>query len=369
MEKVPYMDLGAQHKPIEEEIVNAFKKNFEKNEYILGSQVELFEENFASYCGVKYAMGVNSGTSALHLALKALGIGPGDEVITTPYTFIATAWAISYVGAKPVFADIDEETFNIDPYKVLEVTTHKTKAIIAVHLYGHPCDLDPLIEICDKYGFYLIEDASQAHGARYKGLTVGAFGHVSTFSFYPAKNLGACGEAGAVVTNSKKLAAQIRLLRNHGSQKRYVHELVGYNYRMESIQGAILNVKLGYLGDWNEQRIRIAVNYNYLLKNVREIILPEEAPWAESVFHIYAIKYNNRSVLCEHFRQLDIGFSLHYPVPVHLQPCYRQLGYKKGDFPRAEKAAQEVINLPIFPGMTDTQIVNVVRAIKSFFST
>ena len=369
-EGVPYLDLGPQHKALKKKMLFAISELIDNNEFILGPQVDAFEEEFAQFCGSKYAVALNSGTSAMHLALAVLNLKPGDEVITTPFTFAATAWAISYVGAKPVFVDIDPAHFNISPSKIEDAITKKTKAIIPVHLYGHPAEMTPIMDLCDAYDLFLVEDACQAHGARYKNKPVGTFGNSAAFSFYPAKNLGAIGEGGAVITDEKSVADRIKLLRSHGSSKRYHHQEIGYNYRMETIQAAILRLKLKELNKWNLERQRAAAYYNQLLSDadLKDFITPpQEADWAESTYHLYTITTPHRDKLCQYLTERNIGFSNHYALPMHLQECYKHLNYKPGSLPIAEKAAKEVINLPLFPGITKKQIKQVVFAIQFFF--
>jgi dTDP-4-amino-4,6-dideoxygalactose transaminase len=365
---VPYLDLPAQLRPLRKELDAVIAKTLDNCSFCLGPDVTQFEHDFAAYCGARHALGFNSGTSALHIALMLLGIGPGDEVITTPTTFVATSWAISYVGARPVYVDIDDSTFTLDPARVAAAITPRTKAIMPVHLYGHPCDLDPLLEICRKNNLALVEDAAQAVGARYKGKIVGTFGAVSGFSFYPGKNLGACGEGGALVTNDDAFAARARSLREHGSTQRYYHDEVGFNYRMEGIQGAVLGVKLKHLDRWTRERRRVAERYHALLADT-PLQLPREAAWAESVYHLYVVRHPRRDDLKKHLEQNKIGCALHYPLPLHLQKCYASLGYRAGDFPVAEKAARECLSLPIYPELTEEQIQQVAGAIKSFFAT
>ncbi|MDB6124793.1 MAG: fdtB [Pedosphaera sp.] len=363
---IPYLDLAAQMRPLRKEIDAVIAKTLDNCSFCLGPDVTQFEKDFAAYCGAKHSLGFNSGTSALHVALLLLNVEPGDEVITTPYTFVATSWAISYIGAKPVYVDIEDNTFNIDPKLVEKAITPRTKAILPVHLYGQPCDLDPLLEICRKHKLPLVEDAAQAHGAKYKGRDIGTFGEISCYSFYPAKNLGACGEGGSLVTNNDAYAARARSLREHGSTQRYYHDEVGYNYRMEGIQGAVLGVKLKHLNKWNEGRRRVAHRYHELLADT-PLQLPLEAEYAESVYHLYVVRHPRRDELKKHLEADKIGSALHYPLPLHLQKCYASLGYKQGDFPVSEKAGQECLSLPTFPELTDDQIQRVANSIKRFF--
>ena len=364
---IPYLDLPSQMRPVRKEIDAAIAKTLDHCSFCLGPDVAQFEKDFAAFCGAKHCVGFNSGTSALHVAMRLLDIGPGDEVITTPFTFVATSWAISYVGAKPVFVDTEDATFNLDPKFVERAITPRTKAVLPVHLYGHPCNLDPLLAICLKHNLPLVEDAAQAHGAKYKGRSVGTFGAVSCFSFYPGKNLGACGEGGALVTNNATFAAHARALRDHGSSQRYYHDEVGFNYRMEGIQGAVLGVKLKHLAKWTSERQRVAHRYHELLAGT-PLQLPREADYAESAWHLYVVRHPRREELKKHLEVNGIGCGLHYPLPVHLQKAYAQLGHKPGDFPVAEKAARECLSLPIYPELTDEQIQRVADVINGFFS-
>jgi dTDP-4-amino-4,6-dideoxygalactose transaminase len=365
-DKIPYLDLSAQIKGVRAEIDAALARSLDNCTFCLGPDVAQFEKDFAQFCGAQHALGFNSGTSALHVALRLLNVGPGDEVITTPYTFIATSWAISYCGAKPVYADIEDSTFNLNPKLIEKAITPKTKAVLPVHLYGQPFDVDSISEICRKHKLPLVEDACQAVGAKYKGKVVGALGDISCFSFYPGKNLGACGEGGALVTNNTAFAARARSLREHGSTVRYYHDEIGYNYRMEGIQGAVLGVKLPHLQKWNSERRRVAKRYTELLADT-PLQLPLEADYAESAWHLYVVRHPQRDKLKEHLDTNGVGCALHYPLPLHLQKCYAGLGHKPGDFPLAEKAARECLSLPIYPELTDAQIRRVAEVVKSFF--
>jgi dTDP-4-amino-4,6-dideoxygalactose transaminase len=351
---------------IRKDIDAAIARTLDQCSFCLGPDVAQFEKDFARFCGADHCVGFNSGTSALHIAMLLLGIGPGDEVLTTPMTFVATSWAISYVGAKPVFADIEDPTFTLDPDLVERAITPRTKAVLPVHLYGHPVDLDPLLKICRKHHLPLVEDAAQAHGAKYNGKPVGTFGAISCFSFYPGKNLGAYGEGGALVTNDPAFAARARALREHGSTRRYYHDEVGYNYRMEGIQGAVLEVKLKHLDKWTAERRRVAHRYHELL-DATPLQLPREAGYAQSAWHLYVVRHPRRDELREFLEANHIGCALHYPLPLHLQKCYASLGCKPGDFPVAEKAARQCLSLPIYPEMTDDQIQRVASVIKDFF--
>jgi len=365
-EPVPYLDLRAQLKPLRAEIDAAIARTLDNCSFCLGPDVAQFEKDFAAFCGAQHALGFNSGTSALHVAMLLLGVGPGDEVITTPYTFIATSWAISYCGAKPVYVDIDGATFNLDPKLIEKAITPRTKAVLPVHLYGQPFDVDAVATVCKKHNLPFVEDAAQAHGAKYKGKSIGTFGAVSCFSFYPAKNLGACGEGGALVTNDAKLAARAKSLREHGSTVRYHHDEVGYNYRLEGIQGAVLGVKLKHLAHWTRERQRVAARYAELLKDT-PLQLPTVTAGNESAWHLYTVRSSRRDELKKHLDANGIGNAVHYPMPLHLQKVYASLGYQPGDFPVAEKASREVLSLPMFPELTDAQIQRVADVVKEFF--
>jgi dTDP-4-amino-4,6-dideoxygalactose transaminase len=363
---VPYFDLNAQTKSIRAELDRAIAEQLDRGSFCLGPAVESFEREFAAYVGTRHALGFNSGTSALHVAMRLLDLKAGDEVITTPYTFVATSWAIAYCNARPVYVDIDPATMNLDPAKVEAAITPRTRAVMPVHLYGHPCDMDPLLEICARHKLALVEDAAQAHGARYRGRAVGTFGRYACFSFYPGKNLGACGEAGALVTSDDAGARRAKALREHGSFERYYHEEIGYNYRMEGIQGAALGVKLRHLPAWTARRRQLAHRYHTLLAGT-PLVLPHEAAHAESVYHLYVVRHPRRDALREHLTRHGIGSALHYPLPCHLQKCFADLGYQAGAFPVAEQVSRECLSLPVFPEMTDAQQEAVAAAIQGFF--
>jgi len=366
-DNIPYLDLPAQLRSIRKEIDVAIARTLDQCSFCLGPDVAQFEKDFAQFCGAEQCVGFNSGTSALHVAMLLLELQPGDEVITTPFTFVATCWAISYVGAKPVFVDIEDTTFNLDAKQVERAITPRTRAIMPVHLYGHPADLDPLLDLCRKHRLTLVEDAAQAHGAQYRGRTVGTFGAMSCFSFYPGKNLGAYGEGGALVTNNSAFAARARSLRDHGSSRRYYHDEIGYNYRMEGIQGAVLGVKLKHLDAWTRARRRVAHRYHELLAGT-PLQLPREAEYARSAWHLYVLRHARRDDLKKHLETKGIGCAMHYPVPLHMQKCYEQLGYKQGDLPVAEKAARECLSLPIYPELSEAQMERVANEIKAFFA-
>lgn len=364
-DKVPYLDLPAQIRGLRKELDAAIARTLDNCSFCLGPDVAQFEKDFAQFCGAKHSLGFNSGTSALHVALKLLNIGPGDEVITTPFTFVATSWAISYVGARPVYVDIEDATFNMDPALIEKAITPRTKAIMPVHLYGQPFDVDRILEICRRHKLPLVEDACQAVGAKYKGRVVGTFGVMSGFSFYPGKNLGACGEGGALVTNEGDFASRGRALREHGSNVRYYHDEVGYNYRMEGIQGAVLGVKLPHLNKWTRERQRVAKRYNELLAGT-PLQLPREPDYSESVWHLYVVRHPKRDELKKFLEDNGVGCAIHYPIPLHLQKAYADLGHKAGDFPLSEKAALQCLSLPIYPELTEAQIARVVEVIKKF---
>ena len=364
---VPYFDLPAQIRSIRKDLEAAIARSLDQCTFCLGPDVAQFEKDFARFCGAKQCVGFNNGTSALHVAMRLLELGPSDEVITTPFTFIATSWAIAYTGARPVFVDIDDVTLNLDPNLVERAITERTKAILPVHLYGQPADLEPLLQISRQHNLPLVEDAAQAHGAKYRGKVVGTFGAMSCFSFYPSKNLGACGESGALVTNDAAFAARARALRDHGSTQRYYHDEIGFNYRMEGIQAAVLGVKLRHLDAWTQERRRVALRYHQLLATT-PLQLPREPDYAQSAWHLYVVRHPRRDELKQHLETNQIGCGMHYPLPLHLQKAFAHLGYKPGDFPVAEKAARECLSLPMYPELSEAQIVRVSGVIKEFFA-
>ncbi len=366
---VPYLDLKTQHRNLEAEIQAALRPVFAETQFILGPAVESFERDFAAATGCAHAVAVNTGTSALHLSLLALGVGPGDEVIVPAMTFVATAAAVAYTGATPVFADIEPRTGTIDPEAVAAAITPRTVGVIPVHLYGQPANLTALTEICEKHSLFLLEDACQAHLATWQGKTCGTFGAAGCFSFYPGKNLGAAGEGGALTTNDAALAQKCRRLRDWGQQERYRHEVLGYNYRMEGVQGAILGVKLRHLPRWTEARRAVGAAYLQKLAGVPDLTLPFEAEGAHHVFHVFAARHPERDALRTALSAVGIQTGLHYPIPLHLQPCFRKLGYKAGDFPESESLANEEVSFPIFPEMTAAQIDEVCAAIQAFAET
>ncbi|MBI5602436.1 MAG: DegT/DnrJ/EryC1/StrS family aminotransferase [Deltaproteobacteria bacterium] len=360
---IPFVDLKAQYLSLKEEIDTAVAKIFESCQFILGDEVSAFEKEFAAYTGTRFGIAVNSGTSALHLALLAAGIGLGDEVITVPFTFVATVAAIEYVGARPVFVDIEPGSYTMNAKQIEEKITEHTKAILPVHLYGQPADMDPIQEIARRNGLVIVEDAAQAHGAEYKGQRVGGIGHLGCFSFYPGKNLGAYGEGGMVVTNNPEYDRLIRMLRDWGQDRKYSHVLKGFNFRMEGLQGAILRVKLRHLEAWTESRRTHADEYRNRLIGC-DLQLPEEMPYAHHVYHVFTVRFSRRNVLQEKLTAEGIQTGIHYPLPVHLQMAYSNLGYQRGDFPFSESAAEEVLSLPLYPEMNETQIERVCKVIK-----
>jgi len=352
---IPFLDLRTQYTSIKEEIQQAINGVLESGQYILGNEVAARESEFAAYVGASHGVGVNSGTSALHLALLASGVGPGDEVITVPFTFVATAAAVCYTGARPVFVDVDPQSFTMDVTQIESAITSRTKAILPVHLYGQPADMDPILAIARRHGLVVIEDAAQAHGAEYKGRRVGSLGDLGCFSFYPGRNLGAYGEGGMVVTSSAAHAQTLRILRDGGQSQKYFHVRVGYNYRLEGIQGAILRVKLRHLDAWTDLRRSRAIEYGRYLQDV-DVVRPVEMPYARHVYHIYAVRTRDRAELQRALQSHGVQTGIHYPIPVHLQEGYRHLGYTQGDFPRAEQAAREVLSLPMYPELSNNQI-------------
>jgi len=360
---IPLVDLKAQYLSIKEEIDHAVLKVLESSQFILGDEVAAFEKEFAHYCGVREAVALNSGTSALHLALLAAGIGAGDEVITVPFTFAATVAAICYTGAKPVFVDIDPESFTLDVNRVEGAITPRTKAILPVHLYGQPADTDPILELARARDIIVIEDAAQAHGAAYKGRRVGGLGDIGCFSFYPGKNLGAYGEGGMAVTNNPDYARTMRMLRDWGQEEKGRHLLKGYNYRMDGIQGAILRVKLRHLDEWTEARRSRARTYSELLSE-SEVKTPREMNYAAHVYHVYAIRTAGRDALKKHLLEAGVHTGVHYPLPVYMQPAYSDLGYSRGDFPHSESAAKDVLSLPIYPELKREDIEKICGIIR-----
>jgi dTDP-4-amino-4,6-dideoxygalactose transaminase len=363
--QVPFVDLASQYRSIAAEIDEAVSRVIRETDFILGREVALFEEEFASFCQAKWAVGVDSGTSALELALRAYEIGPGDEVITAANSFIASALAISHAGATPVLVDVDADTHTIDVAAIEKAITLRTKAIIPVHLYGHPADMDAIMNLAERRGLIVIEDACQAHGARYKGKTAGSLGHAAAFSFYPGKNLGAYGDGGAVVTNDEAIAKSLRMLRNYGQREKYQHMFRGYNRRLDTLQAAVLRIKLKHLEEWNDARRQHAKNYGRLLGQTG-IGVPRAAGYSDSVWHLYVIQTDQRDALKEYLASCGIGVGIHYPIPIHLQPAYRDLGYRQGDFPVTERCACRILSLPMYAELTP-EIVNRVAETASEF--
>jgi len=352
---VPYFDLKTQFSTLQTEIAEALDRVCRSAAFILGEEVAAFEQEFAAYCESKYCIAVNSGTSALHLALLALGVRPGDEVITTPNTFIATGEAICYTGAKPVFVDIDPQTANLDPTRLEPAITARTKLILPVHLYGRPADLDAILTVAQKHRLTVLEDACQAHGARYRGRRVGSIGHAAAFSFYPSKNLSAYGEGGALTTNDPEIAALARSLRNHGQTGPYTHARIGFNYRLEAFQGAVLRVKLKRLEAWNARRKEIAALYRTWLEGAK-LDIPPDDPRDQRVYHLFVVYLERRDEVRAALEARGISTAIHYPRPIHLQPAFASLGFERGSFPHAERACERVLSLPFFPEMTDEQV-------------
>ncbi|HTV60758.1 MAG TPA: DegT/DnrJ/EryC1/StrS family aminotransferase [Verrucomicrobiae bacterium] len=366
--KVPFLDLKAEYSELRGEILEAVDRVGCSSAFILGQEVEAFENEFAAYCGAKHCVALNSGTSALHLGLLALGVQPGDEVITTPNTFFATVEAILYCGARPVFIDIDPSTANLDPRRIESAITPRTRAILPVHLYGRPADMDPIREIASRRGLRILEDAAQAHGAVYRGRRVGSLGNPAIFSFYPTKNLGANGEGGALVTDEEGIARYARLARAHGVTSRYRHEMIGYNYRMEGLQGAILRIKLRRLEEWTRKRREIASRYREVLESSPSLQFPADDPRDESVYHQFAIYVSMRDCVAKELAGRGIESAVHYPTPLHLQPACSSLGYPPGSFPGAEAACERVLSLPLHPWLSREQVEYVAQTTRELLS-
>lgn len=365
---IPLVDLKAQYLAIKDEMDAAVHRIMDNTSFIMGPEVQKLEEAFAKFCGTRYAIGVASGTAALHLALAALEIGPGDEVVTVSHTFIATAEPIATLGARAVFVDVDPAYFTLDPAKLEAAITPRTRAIIVVHLYGQCADMDAINTIASKHDIPVIEDAAQAHGATYKGGTTGQLGRLACFSFYPGKNLGGYGDGGAVATDDLALTERIRKLRNHGRRDKYVHDEVGYGERLDALQAAILGVKLPYLAGWNERRRHWASRYTELLSDVPEITLPAVRPEGDHVFHLYVIQTSARDELLDYLKQSHVMAGIHYPLPLHLQPAFDHLGYHAGDFPVTERLADTILSLPLFPELTETDVARVAETVRAFFN-
>jgi len=363
--RIPFLDLKAQYHSIKPALDDAVIRVLESGRYVLGPEVSAFESEFAGACGTRHAIGVSSGTSALHLALLALDVGPGDEVVTVPFTFVATVAAVMYAGAKPVLVDVEPRTLTLDPARLERAITPRTRAILPVHIHGQPADLAPILEIAARHGVPVVEDAAQSHAARYCGSPAGSVGTLGCFSFYPGKNLGAAGEGGAVVTNDDRLAKKVRMLRDWGCERKYEHQLHGFNYRLEEIQAAILRVKLSRLESWTEARRSHAALYQRLLAG-GPASLPIEAPGRSHVYHVFAVQHPSRDALASALEREGIATGIHYPVPVHLQPAYRDLGYGPGDLPVSERAAREVLSLPLYPELTSAQVDEVSQVVRTF---
>jgi dTDP-4-amino-4,6-dideoxygalactose transaminase len=362
---VPFLDLGRSHRELRAEILAALAATYDANRFCLGRDVEQFEQTFAAACGATDCIAVNNGTSALHLLARALHLGPGDEVIVPAFTFIASAWTASYVGATPVFADIERDTFTLDPKDVAARITPRTKAIVIVHLFGQAAKMDELLALAAKHKLAVIEDCAQSHLATYRGQPVGLLGDGGTFSFYPTKNLGACGEGGAVISRRPEILQHVKLMRVHGMAVRYRHDDVGYNFRMEGFQGAVLNVKLPHLLAWTERRRAIARRYRAGIK-LADLASPPVPEYGESVYHQFTIRHPRRDALREHLAKSGVGTDTIYPIPLHLQPCYAGAGQKAGSLPAAEECGRTVLSLPIFPELTDAEVDHVIAAVNRF---
>jgi dTDP-4-amino-4,6-dideoxygalactose transaminase len=360
---VPYFDLKAQYASLREEVLAALDRVGQRAAFILGEEVQEFEKEFAAYCGVRHCVAVNSGTSALHLALLAAGVKPGDEVITTPNSFIATAEAISYTGSTPVFTDIDPQTANIDPSQITRALSSHTRAILPVHLYGLPAEMDQILEIASRHNLAVIEDACQAHGARYHGRRVGSIGSAAAFSFYPTKNMGGYGEGGALTTNDDEVAALARTLRSHGEVRRYTHDHIGYNYRMEGFQGAVLRIKLKRLDEWNARRKKVAEIYRRVLTGAR-LEMQEGAACDERIYHLFVVFVDNRDAVRAKIEERGVQTAIYYPLPIHLQEPYQSLGYPKGSLPHVERACERVIAMPLYPELTDEQVTYAATTLR-----
>ena len=359
---IPFVDLKAQYRSIKDEVDAAIQRVLDNTSFVLGREVEAFEAAFAEYVGAKFCVGLNSGTAAIQLAVSACEIGVGDEVIVPANTFFATAEGVSTAGATPVFVDADPVSYGIDVNRIEAAINERTRAIMPVHLYGQSADLDPIFDIATRHNLVVIEDAAQAHGSKYRGNRVGALGRAGCFSFYPGKNLGAYGEGGAVTTNDEDVARRVRLLRDHGSERKYHHDIIGYNFRLEGIQGAVLGVKLKHLERWNNMRREHATRYNELLKG-RDVVLPNEMEYALHIYHLFVIQSEDRDALQTSLNEAGVQTGIHYPIPIHLQPAYSFLGHEVGDFPETERQARRVLSLPMFPELTNEQIEKVARVI------
>lgn len=363
---LPFLSFAPAHEAIKKDILVAFEQFYDSGWYVLGERVKEFEAAYAAFNEVAHCVGVSNGLDALHIALKTLDIGPGDEVIVPSNTYIATVLAVSYVGAKPVFVEPDRETFNLDPSRLETAISPRTKAIMPVHLYGQACNMEAIMALAKKYGLYVVEDNAQSQGATWAGKLTGSWGHINGTSFYPGKNLGALGDAGAVTTNDANLAQKAAVLRNYGSQKKYYNEVIGHNMRLDEVQAAFLSIKLKQLPEWTRQRQEIAGWYNEALDGIPDLILPKVAEGATHVYHLYVVRHPQRDALQKHLTKAGIGTLIHYPVPPHLQEAYTHLGFQKGDFPIAEEIADTCLSLPMWPGITREQVAQVAKALKGF---
>lgn len=363
---IPFLNLAPAHTAIQTEMQQAFESVYQSHWYILGAHLRRFEEEYAAFSQTKYAVGVSNGLDALVLSLKALGVGPGDEVIVPSNTYIATVLAVSHVGATPVLVEPDPATYNIDPRRILEAITSRTKAIMPVHLYGQACEMDVIMQIAEQYLLWVVEDNAQAHGAAFKGQATGSWGHVNGISFYPGKNLGALGDAGAVTTNNEDLARQVRMLRNYGSEVKYENEVIGYNMRLDELQAAFLSVKLRHLSDWTAERQQIATWYNDALQGIDDLVLPYTHPDAGHVYHLYVVRTEHRDALQQHLKAAGIGTLIHYPIPPHLQKAYAHLGFKADDYPIAEELAKTSLSLPLWVGIRKKHIMAICQSIQTF---
>lgn len=365
--KIPFLSFKDINSLVKPEILAAFEEFIDSGWYILGEKVKQFEKEYATYNNVAHCIGVSNGLDALHLALRALGIGKGDEVIVPSNTYIATVLAVSYVGATPVLVEPDMVSYNLDASKIEQAITKKTKAIMPVHLYGQACEMDKIMAIATKYGLAVVEDNAQAQGATFRGRLCGSWGDINGTSFYPGKNLGAFGDAGAVTTNNDDLAVKVNTLRNYGSQKKYHNEIIGYNMRLDECQAAFLSVKLNYLDEWTRQRQAIAQLYRKALSDIGDLTLPETVDGASHVYHLFVIRTNKRNELQQHLSERGIGTLIHYPIPPHLQPAYHELGFRRDDFPLAEEIANTCLSLPLWPGMKEADVAYVQEVTQSFF--
>lgn len=366
--KVPFLQFDYQHKPLKSAFLQAFEQFIDSNYYVLGKKVNEFEQAYAAYHDLPYCVGISNGLDSLHIALKVLGIGEGDEVIVPSNTYVATVLAVSFVGAKPVFVEPEWTTYNIDPDKIPAAITPRTRAIIPVHLYGQPANMSAILDIAKKHNLFVIEDNAQAHGATHHNQKTGTFGHLNATSFYPSKNLGALGDAGALTTSYENYYQHAKTYRNYGSRVRYYNEVIGLNARLDELQAALLLIKLKHLDTWNLERQKLANTYAHYLQPIEEIILPQTAPNNTHVFHLFVIRAKKRDLLMQYLKANGIDTLIHYPVPPHLQACYQSLGYQKGDFPIAEQLADECLSLPLYPGLTEEQIHYVAKNIQQFYT-